>query len=216
MLEPATSQRARFGPFELDLRSGELTNNGRRQTLPEQPLALLKALLERPGELVTRDELRHQLWPGDTFVDFEHGLNAAVKRLRDVLGDSADTPRFIETVPRRGYRFVAPVEGNGQPSVATAPDAATTPLVPSRRRRKWRWAGALVGLALIAAAAAWRLRWGRSDPPMRLVELATMTGHAMWPTFSPDATQVAFAWQPEGQNHFDIYVKMIGLEEFDA
>src|SRR6476660_2819813 len=115
MPEPAVSRRLRLGPFELDPRSGELSSNGSRQALPEQPLALLKALLAHPGELVTRDELRRELWPEDTFVDFERGLNAAVKRLRDVLGDSADQPTFIETIPRRGYRLIVPVsDPNGQ------------------------------------------------------------------------------------------------------
>jgi len=155
MLEPAAQQRARFGPFELDLRSGELTSNGRRQTLPEQPLALLKALLERPGELVTRDELRHQLWPGDTFVDFEHGLNAAVKRVRDVLGDSADTPRFIETVPRRGYRFLAPV----------APNEPALP-EPEPPRLRWWWGTAVALAGIVAVLAAAKLR-SHPLPPMR-------------------------------------------------
>ena len=103
----------RFGIFELDLRSGELRKAGARLNLPDQPLQFLTALLERPVQLVTRDELRQRLWPADTFVDFEHGLNAVVNRLRETLGDSAETPRFIETVPRRGYRFIAPVEGVG-------------------------------------------------------------------------------------------------------
>ena len=103
-----TNRLVRFGAFELDLRSGELRKAGSRLTLQHQPLHLLSVLLERPGELVTREELRSRLWPEDTFVDFEHGLNAAVKRLRDTLGDSADTPRYVETLPRRGYRFIAP------------------------------------------------------------------------------------------------------------
>jgi DNA-binding winged helix-turn-helix (wHTH) protein len=97
--------------FELDLRSGELRKAGSRINLPDQPFRILAVLLEYPGELVTRDELRSRVWPTDTFVDFEHGLNAGIKRLRDALGDSADTPRFIETLPRRGYRFIAPVDG---------------------------------------------------------------------------------------------------------
>ena len=99
----------KFGVFELDLRSGELRKSGARVSLQQQPLQLLSALLERPAELVTRDELRKRLWPDDTFVDFDHGVSAAVKRLRQALGDSADSPRFVETVPRRGYRFIAPV-----------------------------------------------------------------------------------------------------------
>lgn len=106
------SRLLRFGVFELDLRSGDLRKAGARLNLPDQPLQILSALLERPGELITRDELRQRLWPIDTFVDFEHGLNAAVKRLRDTLGDSADTPRFVETVPRRGYRFIYPIVGS--------------------------------------------------------------------------------------------------------
>ena len=102
--------RVRFGEFELDENSGELWKDGARQVVAEQPFALLRALLARPGDLVGRDELRQQLWPAETFVDFEHGLNAAVKKLRDALGDSADSPRFIETIPRRGYRFIARVK----------------------------------------------------------------------------------------------------------
>src|SRR5262245_48388856 len=99
----------RFGAFELDARAGELRQGERRQYLPDPPLQLLIALVERGDQLVTRDELHQRLWASDTFVDFEHGLNAAVKRLRDVLGDSAEEPRFIETIPRRGYRLKIPV-----------------------------------------------------------------------------------------------------------
>ena len=97
----------RFGPFTLDGRSGELRNGPTRLKVPDQSIAVLQALLERPGELVTREELRDRLWPPDTFVDFEAGLNAAVRRLREALNDSADVPRYIETLPRRGYRFIA-------------------------------------------------------------------------------------------------------------
>ena len=100
-----------FGVFELDLRSGELRKSGARVTLQQQPLQLLSVLLERPAELVTREELRKRLWPDDTFVDFDHGVSAAVKRLRQALGDSAESPRFVETVPRRAYRFIAPLNG---------------------------------------------------------------------------------------------------------
>jgi len=130
MPEPAVSRRVRLGPFELDPRSGELSSSGSRQTLPEQPLALLRALLAHPGELVTRDELRRELWPEETFVDFEHGLNAAVKRLRDALGDSADEPKFIETIPRRGYRLIAEVE-----NLAPTEEAVTENLPPASPQR---------------------------------------------------------------------------------
>ncbi len=103
----------RFGVFEVDLRAGELRRSGVKIKLQEQPFQILSLLLGRPGEVVTREEIQKKLWPADTFVDFEHSLNAAVKRLREALGDSADTPRFVETIPRRGYRFIYPVERPG-------------------------------------------------------------------------------------------------------
>src|SRR5215470_6556948 len=108
----------RFGSFEVSLQTGELRRAGRKIKLQEQPFRVLLALLERPGELVTRDELRSKLWPQDTFVDFDHSLNAAIKRLRDALGESADAPVFIETLARRGYRFIAPVNGSSFSSAA--------------------------------------------------------------------------------------------------
>jgi DNA-binding winged helix-turn-helix (wHTH) protein len=103
----------RFGTFEVDVPTGELRKNGIKLKLQEQPFQVLCILLEHPGEVVTREELRSRLWPADTFVDFDHSLNAAVKRLRDALGESADAPVFIETLARRGYRFIATVVPNG-------------------------------------------------------------------------------------------------------
>src|ERR1051325_288679 len=103
-------QLVRFGVFEANLRSGELRRSGIKIKVHDQPFQILTMLLERPGEVVTREELRQKLWPADTFVDFNHGLNNAVLRLREVLGDSADTPRFIETIPRRGYRLIVAVD----------------------------------------------------------------------------------------------------------
>src|ERR1700693_3778768 len=104
------SKIVRSGVFEIDLKAFELRKHGLRLKLAEQPFQILAILLEQPGEVITRDELRERLWPGDTFVDFDHGLNNAVMRLREALGDSPDKPHFIETLPRRGYRFIAPVE----------------------------------------------------------------------------------------------------------
>ena len=104
-------RRLKFGVFEADLRAGELTKQGKRLNLQEQPFRLLALLLEKPGELVTRDELQRRLWP-QTTVDFDHGLNKAISKVREALGDSAENPRFIETVARRGYRFLA---GDGIP-----------------------------------------------------------------------------------------------------
>ena len=120
MEPPAQAARMRFGPFEADLRSGELRKHGVRLKLQDQPFQVLTLLLEHAGDIVTREELRQRLWPADTFVDFDTGLNSAVKKLRDVLADSADQPRYIETIPRRGYRFVAPLV---DPSPATVPSS---------------------------------------------------------------------------------------------
>src|SRR6266566_1372710 len=107
--ETRSSTILRFGTFEVDLRAGELRKQGVRIKVQEQPFHVLTVLLRRPGEVVTREELRNQNWPPDTFVDFDNSLNTAINKLREALGDSADNPRFIETLPRRGYRFLVSV-----------------------------------------------------------------------------------------------------------
>src|SRR6185437_12265920 len=133
---PSLPSVIRFGVFEVDLRTGELRKQGVKVKLQEQPFQLLQILLERPGEIVTREELRPKIWPSDTFVDFDGGVNNAIKRLREALGDSAETPRYVETLPRRGYRFIgevkrddrlcAPVEvANGGMATVPIPTAAT-------------------------------------------------------------------------------------------
>lgn len=128
------STRVRFGAFEADLTTGELWRDGTRLRLQEQPFQVLVMLLARPGELVTRDDLRQKLWPADTFVDFDHSLNTAINKLRDALGDSAGDPRYIETLARRGYRFVAKVEGGPHPAPsAGAADPEATVVVRPRR-----------------------------------------------------------------------------------
>jgi DNA-binding winged helix-turn-helix (wHTH) protein len=136
MQEVSSSVRpiVRFGVFDLDLRSGELRKSGVRVKLADQPFRVLAVLLEHPGELVTRDELRSRVWPADTFVDFEHGLNAGIKRLRDALGDSAEHPRYIETVPKRGYRFIAPIDG-GPTAPVGAVELETGPQLSTRVAR---------------------------------------------------------------------------------
>ena len=126
-----TNHRVRFKVFELDLHTRELYRNGIRLRMQGQPIDVLEMLLEQPGELVTREQLRKRLWPEDTFVDFEHSLNSTINRLRDILGDRAEDPKFIETLPRLGYRFVAPVENaNGRASATiasmTGPHASLT------------------------------------------------------------------------------------------
>jgi DNA-binding winged helix-turn-helix (wHTH) protein len=113
-----------FGAFELRIDTGELLKHGLRVRLQRQPFRILAALLARPGELVTREQLREQLWKGGTFVEFEHGLNAAINRLREAVGDNADHPRFVETLPRLGYRFIAPVTSSGATQMAVVAEAA--------------------------------------------------------------------------------------------
>ncbi len=147
---PSVSTPVRFGAFELDGSSGELRRNGFRVHLSEQPLQILNLLVEHPGQLVTREELRKRLWSEDTFVDFEHGLNAAVKRLREALGDSAEHPRYIETIPRRGYRFISEVVQAGPPVNAQVEQALTS---SSQSSWRFRLAGVVVAAVLIAAAA---------------------------------------------------------------
>ena len=222
---PAPSRQVvRFGAFELDLRVGELRKAGLRVNLQEQPFKVLECLVERPGELVTREELRQRLWQDDTFVDFEHGVNAAVKRLRETLGDSAEAPRFIETLPRRGYRFIAPVECDQPPVVAV--DLATAERVDQRLRTgaelpapPKRWSGRVVGASVLgilvsAAFGGWLLSRSPTPAlPMKLVPLTSLKGSEIAPSFSRDGTRVAFAWDGEAQDNFDIYVQLIGSAE---
>jgi len=153
-VRPSARSLVRFGPFEADLRSGELRRNGVRVSLQDQPFRILVQLVGRPGEVVTREELRKELWPDNTFVDFEHGLNAAIRRLRDALDDSADSPRYVETLPRRGYRFIGSVNNGGERPAPTVPDSKSE---DGRHGGSWQldrralWAGAGAGLALGAA-----------------------------------------------------------------
>jgi DNA-binding winged helix-turn-helix (wHTH) protein/TolB-like protein/predicted Zn-dependent protease len=149
-------RRLRFGSFEFDTGPGELYRQAERVRLQEQPRQILSALLERPGEIVTRDELRERLWKTDTFVDFEHGLNTAIKKVRRALGDSAEAPEFIETLARRGYRFVAPVTwAETAPVVTPVPavtSASTVPITTGRGRVFWTMA---LVLAMATGAGIW-------------------------------------------------------------
>jgi TolB-like protein/DNA-binding winged helix-turn-helix (wHTH) protein/Tfp pilus assembly protein PilF len=154
-LEGRSSVVLRFGVFEVDLRSGELRKQGVRIKLQELPFHILTVLLQRPGAVVTRKELREGNWPADTFVDFDNSLNTAINKLREALGDSADNPRFIETLPRRGYRFIAPVDGLG-----TSPDIQDIrpPVKALQAAPSLRWLIALLLLViLVAALSAWKV-----------------------------------------------------------
>jgi Tol biopolymer transport system component/DNA-binding winged helix-turn-helix (wHTH) protein len=200
----------RFGEFALDPDAGELRRNGTRVSLPEQPFRLLTVLLERPGSIATRDELRERLWGADTFVDFEHGLNAAVKRLRDALGDSAEQPRYIETVPKRGYRFIATLDG-----VVTAPTAPQATSAPSGRRRLWLGAGIAVTVVVVGlvAAAFWPVRPSASVPTASSSarnerRLTRGDGLQINPAWSPDGRMIAYASAAAGT--WDIWIQPVG------
>jgi eukaryotic-like serine/threonine-protein kinase len=168
-----------FGVFEVDLRAGELRRQGVRIKLQEQPFQVLAVLLRRPGEVVKREELRTQNWPPDTFVDFDNSLNTAINKLREALGDSADNPCFIETLPRRGYRFIAPVTG----ADGTTRGAAVG--VPARPRS--RKIVVTVAIAVLAAGIAggvlWRGRQARhltEKDTIVLGDFANSTGDAVF------------------------------------
>src|SRR5271167_2736005 len=126
------SNSVRFGPFRLDLRAGELHKDDRKVRLQEQPFRVLKMLVERPGEVVTREELQKKLWPNDTIVEFDHSINAAIKRLRDALGDTAEKPKYVETVARRGYRLLVAVEP-ASPPAGVGPGLAPAGPIPQAR-----------------------------------------------------------------------------------
>ena len=124
-----------FGSFEVDIVSGELRRQGVKIRLQDQPFRLLVLLLERAGDVVTREEVREKLWPADTYVDFDHSLNTAVRKLREALGDSAEAPRYVETLARRGYRFIAPVALRRTPQAAHSANAGVASVLPSPAAR---------------------------------------------------------------------------------
>ena len=201
----------RFGAFELDPRIHELRKSGVRIKVQEQLFVVLLKLLERPGELVTREELRLAIWPADTFVDFDAGLNTVVKRLREVLKDSAEVPLFIETVPKLGYRFIAPVErfDKGHPGLDSPPKNRGFSVAT-------RWSGAAAILLLVSAGADLFLK--RSDSfsaaSMEIVPLTGMPGREDDPAFSPDGNQVAFRFSDESmKDRSGIYTTVVGGEK---
>ena len=207
----------RFDVFEIDLQAGELRKEGRKVKVQEQPFRVLSLLLQRPGQVVTREELREQLWPADTFVDFDHGLNSAVARLREALRDSADKPRFIETIAKRGYRFIAPLDANSQPS-ANSGDEAEDHAAPKRRDR-WSLATvrlfASLGLVVVCVSVV-ALVYPRTLAPtqdkIEVVPLTGLHGFQATPAFSPDGTLVAFR-QSDGANKAGIYAAAVGGEK---
>jgi Tol biopolymer transport system component/DNA-binding winged helix-turn-helix (wHTH) protein len=212
----------RFGTFEVDLPAGELRKDGVKLKLTGQPFQVLTILLEHCGEIVAREELQKRLWP-DTFVDVDHNLNAAINKIREVLGDSAESPRFIETLPRRGYRFIGKLE-RPLPSVK---DPAAEPVVTVEPDRGWRspqqwWkipAGALA-IALVALGTVVAYRWHWPQRPqvqesLSAVPFTALPGQETAPAFSFDGSRIAFAWNGDPgpkTKGFDLYVKAIGSE----
>jgi TolB-like protein/DNA-binding winged helix-turn-helix (wHTH) protein len=199
MLTAAPASRVlRFDGFELDIRAAELRKSGVKLRLQGQPIQVLATLLNSAGELVTREELRAQVWPAETFVDFDHSLHNSIARLREALGDSAGTPRYIETLPRRGYRFIGTVEKVGteesHPPVATAPSPWGAPPVPVRSRLRSRLRAILVAALLLVVALGAVLVWrptllvrGAGPPPVRSIAVLPLAN------FSGDPAQEYFA-----------------------
>src|SRR5579871_965516 len=237
------SDRARFGPFEVDLQTHELWKYGTRLKLVGQPFEILALLLSRPGKLVTRDELRNRLWPSDTFVDFNHVLNAAVNKLREALSDSAEDPRYVETLPRRGYRFRADVEwlqtgsafaavvspepatvATKQPSAV--PQASEQPALATFSSRSIRessnprilliagFVGAILALGVILPKI-FKGHGSQSSARVLVERTAPLipVSNTSGPAFSPDGNYVAFFREHSSIAESGIYVTTVGSDQ---
>ena len=215
--------RIAFANFEADLRSGEIRKNGVRIRLQAQPFQFLALLLVNPGELVSREEICRDLWPANTFVDFEHSLAAAVSKIREALGDAADNPRYIETIPKRGYRFIGTIRPE-PPVVMAVPEVQEfvefAPAPAAKAKTRWKWAIGLVAVAVAIAAAisfVWMSRKPVDSAPMTMVPFTSYPGSETAPSFSPDGSRIAFSWDSgsgngSGRPQYDLYVKAIGSE----
>ena len=205
----------RFGPFEIRTRTRELFKYGTKLKVRPQPFQVLQVLVEHAGDVVTREELQQRLWAAETFVDFEHGLNTCIKELRQILNDSARKPRYIETIPKLGYRIVAAVEAEQEapvsPNGEVRPPAAAEahPQLAPRARRVWLYA---VLTMIFAAVLAGSIVIKREPEPENSipVPLTTFPGVEQAAAWSPDGRQVAFYWNGEKQDRFDIYVMQPG------
>ena len=208
-MEAPSNRRSRlsFGLFEADLSSGELYKSGLRVHLQDKSFRILSMLLERPGEVVTRDEVKKQLWPGGTFVDFDQGLDTALKKLRYALGDSAQSPTFIETIPRRGYRFIAPVASDRE----SITRIVLKPTLGSQLHH-WPFRRTLAGLGLVAGVLLllFGFRAKRDHASLEIIPLATHPGWERDPSFSPDGNQITFDYVDENSDSPDIYVQALG------
>jgi Tol biopolymer transport system component/DNA-binding winged helix-turn-helix (wHTH) protein len=205
--------KIRFDAFEFDFQVGELRKEGQRVKLQDQPSRVLFRLLQRPGEVVTREELRQELWPADTYVDFDHGLNSAVARLRETLQDSADKPRFVETISKRGYRFIATVQ-NSEPTVPAPdriPPKASHAVIKIPVSRRF-WAASVFLVTSFCAVAIWAMYRPDTDKQLTKIEvvpLIGLRGFQATPALSPDGNLVAFR-QSDGGHNAGIYVAVVG------
>jgi Tol biopolymer transport system component/DNA-binding winged helix-turn-helix (wHTH) protein len=216
---------ARFEDFEVNLETGEVWKAGRPIKVQDQPFRVLAALLERPGQIVTREELRQLIWPDKAFGDFDHAINLALTKLRGTLGDSADVPHLIETLPRRGYRFIAPLkeqkEQSDPPAAwVLAPPPEQTVVSPVKKdsaraagKKLWLIVGAVALIVLSAVTLLWVLPKFReqSSPAGEIMPLVSMPGQQDMPAISPDGSQVAFRFS--GGPHPGIYIAMVGGEK---
>lgn len=207
----------RFDVFEMEPQAGELRKEGRRVKLQEQPFRVLSLLLQRPGQVVTREELREQLWPADTFVDFDHGLNSAVARLREALRDSADKPRFIETIAKRGYRFIAPLCADNLPEANSttevqAEERKPDPITPSRLTKLRLFAALGLTIVCVSVVALVYPKTPASQGKLEVVPLTALHGFQATPAFSPDGTLVAFR-QSDSASKGGIYAAAVGGEK---
>ena len=209
-----TSQVIRFATFEVDLQAQELRKAGLRLKLSGQPFQVLAILLEQPGVVVTREELQKRLWP-DTFVDVDHNLNTAINKIREALGDSSENPRFVETLPRRGYRFIAPITVNGTAAAAVTdtPENHSTSVPKSVARTRPLLALGLLGTVMVLVAGGlWIYKRSETPGPPRQRTLTRITfddGLQSEPTWSPDGRYIAYSSDRGGK--FDIWVQQVSV-----
>ena len=221
---PSTEEQIiRFDRYQLDIRSGELRKEGRKVRLQAQPFQLLVLLLQNSGRVVSREDLKRELWPADTFVDFDHGLAAAINKIREALCDSAEKPKFIETLPRRGYRFIGRLEP--EPPLEIRPKLQEIPASePNRpvaavhtqsqadrgtRIRTWAVSAAVVFLGVVTSAILWLEKPVPKIQEWTLSQFTSYPGITTGPAFSPDGSRIAYGWDAKGANNFDLYVKAL-------
>ena len=217
--QPQSQTRLAFGPFEVNPAADELLKGGVRIRLPGQPFQILLILLAHPGEVVTREELRDRIWSEGTFVDFEHGLNAAINKLRRTLGDSADHPRYIETIPGHGYRFIGVVEQlpSTSTSLTAAPSLPLSVQIPAPAKspllspvKRWLHAALAIAACLVSFLIGWTLHHPpTTESPWRLTRLTADAGSSNEPAISPDGKLLAYSSDAAKEGQYDLYIKQI-------